>query len=111
MPRTDLSAAVNATIDPVVTYHLDPRGASFVRRLAGSIGDVINGRTGQHVYAPGASFHGYARSPQNFTGAARLGTPRPIAARSSTLTAEKEASPLNAAASTLFYERMQRGRR
>ena len=110
MARTDVTAAINSTIDPAVTYHTDPRGASMVRRLAGSIGDVVAGRTGQWVYRPTATFNGYAVSPQRMIGTARLGEARPVVSRSSTLTAQKEASPLNDTATRIFYERMQRGR-
>lgn len=110
MGRTDVAAAANLTVEPIATYHTDPVGLGVFRRLMGSIADAVNGRTGQHVYAPADSFHGYAVSPQRFTGAANLGGARVVAPRSSTLDREKEASPANAVAMALFAERMKAGR-
>lgn len=111
MPRTDVARAVNVTIDPVATYHVDPRGWRLFRALAAAIATPLNGRSGQHVYAAPAMFHGYAASPQRFTGAANLGAARTVSPRASSFTAEKEQSPLNSTVATIFAERMRRGRR
>lgn len=111
MPRTDVAAAVNLTIEPVATYHTDPRGWALFRRLSAAIAGPLNGRTGQHVYPSPNDFHGYAPSPQRFAGAAQLGAARPVVARSSTFTAEKEQNPTNDVAERVFLERSRRGRR
>ncbi len=110
MGRTDVAAAANLSVEPIATYHTDPAGVTAFRRLLGSIAAAVNGQTGQHIYAPAGSFHGYAVSPQRYTGAANLGAARVVAARSSTLDREKEASPANAVAMALFAERMKAGR-
>lgn len=110
MARTDVAAAANVTIEPVATYHTDPRGVGAFRRLLTSITDAVNGRTGQHIYAPQPAFHGYAISPQRYTGAANLGTSRVVTPRSSTIGQEREANPTNAVAMQVFAERMRQGR-
>lgn len=111
MARTDAAAAINATIEPAVTYHTDPRGLGLFARLTRAITGPLLGRTGQHVYPSPNDYHGPLISPQRFTGMARLGTARPVNQHSSTLSAEREANPLLDAANTAFLERMQRGRR
>ncbi|MBN9375101.1 MAG: hypothetical protein J0I40_06870 [Cellulomonas sp.] len=111
MGRTDVAAAANATVDRIVSYHTDPRGVGAFRRLLASIASAVNSQSGQHVYTNGGpTFSGYAASPQQYTGAANLGAGRVVAPRSSTLDAEKEASPSNAIAMALFAERMKAGR-
>lgn len=111
MERTDVAAAINVTVEQVATYHTDPRGWRLFRRLNTAIVGPLLGRTGQHVYRSPNDFHGYARSPQRFTGAAYLGAARPVVPRSSRFTDEKEQNPSNDLADRVFLERMQRGRR
>ena len=111
MGRTDVAAAANATVDRIVSYHTDPRGVGAFRGLLGSIAAAVNGQSGQHIYTNGGpTFSGYAVSPQQYTGAANLGTGHVVAPRSSTLDREKEASPINSTAMALFAERMKAGR-
>jgi len=111
MPRTDVSAAANQSIEPVAAFHTDPRGVGAFRRLIGSIAAAVNGQSGQWIYTNGGpTFNGYAVSPQRYTGAANLGGGRVVSPRSSTLSQEKEANPTNTVAMQLFAERMRAGR-
>jgi len=112
VPRTDVARAINLTVEPVATYHTDPRGWAMFRALAAAIAGPLMGRRGSHVYpSVHTDFHGPVRSPQQLRGAGHLGTGRAVAPRASTLQDEKEANPLNAAANEILYERMIRGMR
>lgn len=111
MARTDAAAAINATTEPIVTYHTDPRGWSFFYRLAAFIQRGPAGTAGRITLNPVGEFTGYARAQAGMHGMGYLGAARPMAPRSSTLSAERESTPLNDTALGIFAERMARGRR
>lgn len=110
MARTDVAAAANLTVEPVPIYHPDAHQLGRGRALASDLLGSLLGRSGQHVFTPTAEYHGYVQNPQRFVGVAGLGNPRVVSPRSSVLSDERAASPLNAAAEQVWLERMKRAR-
>ncbi len=110
MARTDVAAATNARLVPVVEYGTDPRGWAMFHALSGVLQRGISGREGTRVLERGAQWNGYAAPPQQFTGVAPLGNARPVVGRSSDLADERAAGPLNDLALSIFADRLRRGR-
>lgn len=109
MPRTDVAAAPNARVVPVVEYGTDPRGRAAFAALLAAVTRSTNPGGPQRVYTVPPTWSGDTVNPQRYTGAASLGRARVVAPRSSTIGQEREANPTNAAAMAIFAERMKRG--
>lgn len=109
MARTDVAAAVNARLVPIVEYGPDPRGLGMFRRLSGVLQRGHRGQDGTRIVERWDEWHGYAAAPQQFTGMAPLGDARPVTARVSDL-GDERSSQLNDAALNIFANRLRRGR-
>jgi hypothetical protein len=112
MQRTDLAAAVNARLVPVVEYAPDTRGWSMFARLAGIHQRSIAGREQPAVIERWGTYDGPVQSPQRMTGLDGIaaGRQRPLVERSSQLDKERSTS-ITDPALRLFAERQARGQR
>ncbi|MCL1872162.1 MAG: hypothetical protein FWF90_17370 [Promicromonosporaceae bacterium] len=109
MARTDVAAAVNASVVPVVEYGPDPHGRARFGSLMDAVSRSVNPGA-QRVFVVAPTWNGDTVNPQRYTGQASLGRARVVSARSSTIGQEREATPTNAAAMAIFAERIKKGR-
>lgn len=110
MARTDVAAAINARVVPVVQYDPDPRGWRLFTRLARAFSGGHTGRDGTRVLDLQARFTGLVDSPQMMSGMAPLGLARPITKDTSVLADERAAGVLNDTGLRIFAERLTRGK-
>jgi len=107
MQRTDVAAAVNARILPIVEYGPDPAGWRMFTRLTGWV------RRGQGpanaVVDPHPQFHGPVALHLPLSGMAPLGAGRPVVETSSQMTDERTDS-IDSSAMRVFAARLARGR-
>ena len=98
--------SINARMVELVEYGPDPRGWRIFTGVTAAAGQAISGA--RRVLDPVATFSGRAIAPQGFTGAARLGTARPVVKAESTLADERSAGVLTDTATRLFADRLTR---
>lgn len=115
MRRSDVAAASNARIVPVVEYAGDSRGRSMFARLAGAHARGMTGRetTSPPVVERNGWWHGRIHaSPQRFHGLANLGVGAvgAVVERNAELTDVRSAG-LENAAQRLFRSQAERRRR
>lgn len=109
MPRTDVAAAINARVVPVVQYDPDPRGWSLFTRLARVFQRGHTGHDGTRVLDPQRRFNGLLDSPQMMTGMAPLGMARTVTKETSVLADERAAGVLEDTGMRIFAQRLSRG--
>lgn len=107
MQRTDVAAAVNARIVPIVEYGPDPAGWRLFTRLTGWARRG-QGPTGA-VVDPHPQFSGPVALALNVSGMAPLGVARPVVETSSQMTAERTEG-IDSSAMRVFAARLARGR-
>jgi len=110
MRRSDVAAAINARVVPVVQYDPDPRGFALFTRLARVFQRGHTGHDGTRVLDPQGRFTGLIDSPQMMTGMAPLGLARPVTKDTSVLSDERAAGVLNDAGLRIFAQRLTRGK-
>lgn len=110
MRRTDVAAAVNAAVRPIVEYGVDPRGAGMFEAIAGVGQRAGAGREGVRVLDPVRRFNGIAVTPQRFIGVAPLGVSRTVTPRAARLDGEPSVPTLDDTALRVFAERLRRGK-
>jgi hypothetical protein len=111
MARTDITAAVNSRLTPIVDYGIDPRGLRLFRAITSVARRGIDGTDGTVVTRRSPEWNGYAAPPQQFTGVAPLGNARPTVQAVSMLSDERAGGTLTDAALATYAQRLARGRR
>lgn len=110
MRRSDVAAAINTRVVPVVQYDPDPRGWRTFTRLARVFQRGHTGHDGTRVLDTQARFTGLIDSPQMMTGMAPLGNARTVTKDTSTLADERAAGVLNDTGLRIFGQRLTRGK-
>lgn len=109
MPRTDIAAAINARLSPVVEYEPDERGRHTFAGAANAASVGLSGLDGVRIVDTQATFTGYAADPQAFSGMAPLGNSPAIVNRYSTLDRER-GQAIDTTTMQIFAERLRRGK-
>lgn len=107
MQRTDVAAAVNARIVPIVEYGTDPRGWRLFTRLTGWARRGMG--PANAVVDPHPQFSGPVALHLPLSGMAPLGSGRPVVETSSQMTNER-ADGIDSSAMRVFAARLARGR-
>lgn len=110
MARTDVAAAINARVVPIVEYDPDPRGWGMFARLARVFQRGHTGHDGTRVLDLQQRFTGLLDSPQMMTGMAPLGSGLPVVKEGSVLADERAAGVLTDTSMRIFAERLRRGK-
>lgn len=113
--RTDVAAAVNSRLAPIVQYQVDRRGWAMFAALSGRHQRGLSGRDGHQTLGledhAGRAFYGVLPAAQYFAGMAPLGQARPYVAATSNLGDERAAGgAFDDAALRIFAERLRRRR-
>ncbi|MDO8107148.1 hypothetical protein Q6348_08055 [Isoptericola sp. b441] len=98
--------AINARVVEITEYGTDPRGWGLFAAVTAAAGRTR--AAARRVLDPIERFSGYAVAPQGFTGAANLGSARPVSKETSTLPDERAAGVLSTPAETIFAQRLGR---
>lgn len=110
MRRTDVAAAINTSVQPIVDYGIDPRGVGMFRSIAADGRRAVAGRQGTRVLDPVRRFNGLAVTPQRFVGLAPLGASRTVTPRSARMDGEPSMPTFDDTALRIFAERLRRGK-